>query len=153
MLLLKDVPDNLLEVAFVKCLQTCKMPPTPADVLEQVKAVQTAAEPTDEEMWSVFTKALRVVATQVYRIKYPLYGEDPRQIIADTWEGLPERLQMYIGSEGELMRMSNYSDDDLRYEKSRFLKTMPTIAARQEYKELSMLIEGGAGLFLEQNKR
>ena len=34
--LLKNYPDDAVEVAFYKCLQTCKMPPTPADVIEKL---------------------------------------------------------------------------------------------------------------------
>ena len=48
--LLREFPDEVVEVAFYKCLQTCKMPPTPAEVLENIKAMQEATEPTDEEL-------------------------------------------------------------------------------------------------------
>ena len=59
MMLMQNVSDEVMDIAVMKCLQTCKMPPTPADVLEQVKALNVANEPTDEEMWVTLTKAVR----------------------------------------------------------------------------------------------
>jgi hypothetical protein len=36
----------------------------------------------------------------------------------------------------------NYTDTDLKFEKQRFLKVMPTIKKRAEYKEKAALIGG-----------
>lgn len=140
-LLLHDFPDDITEKAFLKALQTCKMPPTPADVIENIKAMVRASEPTDEELWGLFTKTLRMVSDQLYYIKYPMPGIDHRQKITDLWEGLPDKLKQYIGSRGELLRLSDYGDEELKFEKSRFLKTMPMIQTRQEFSGL--MIEGG----------
>lgn len=143
-LLLRDYPDEAVDVAFVKCLQTCKMPPTPADVIEQLNSMADALEATDEELWSVFTKAIDKVERQLGYLQYPLLGETPddaHRRIEAVYEGLPERLRYYIGSKGELMRMArDYTDTDLKFEKQRFLKTMPTIKKRAEYKEIAALI-------------
>lgn len=137
--LLKDYPDEAVETAFYKCLQTCKMPPTPADVIEQLNSMLSANEPTDEELWSVYTQSLRKVAEQVYRIQYPLFNENPREKITEIWDNLPDKLKNYIGSKGELMRVSQtYTDEELKFEKTRFLKAMPTIKKRQEYKALAV---------------
>lgn len=145
-LLLKDYPDKAVDVAFFKCLQTCKMPPTPADVIEQLNSMLEATEATEEELWSEYTVALRKVEKQLGYLQYPLFGEttaDTHKRIDAVWEGLPERLQQYIGSKGELMRMArDYTDNDLKFEKQRFLKTMPSIKKRAEYQKITALIEG-----------
>lgn len=145
-LLLKDYPDKAVDVAFFKCLQTCKMPPTPADVIEQLNSMLEATEATEKELWSEYTVALRKVEKQLGYLQYPLFGEttaDTHKRIDAVWEGLPERLQQYIGSKGELMRMArDYTDNDLKFEKQRFLKTMPSIKKRAEYQKITALIEG-----------
>lgn len=143
-LLLKDYPDKAVDVAFLKCLQTCKMPPTPADVIEQLNSMADALEATDEELWSVFTKAIVKVERELSYLQYPLLGETPddahKRILA-VFEGLPERLRYYIGSKGELMRMArNFTDNDLKFEKQRFLKTMPEMKKRVEYNKTAALI-------------
>lgn len=146
---LQEFPDDITEKAFMKALQTCKMPPTPADVIENIKTLASVNEPSNEELWGVFTKALRDTARQVYYIAYPMPGVDHRKKITEIWEGLPEKIQQYVGSRGELIRMSNYDDNTLKFEKNNFLKTMPTIQTRIEYglliedsKENKLLIKG-----------
>ena len=148
--LLKDFPDKAVDVAFYKCLQTCKMPPTPADVIEQLKAIQEASGQTDEELWAEFTKALRNTDRQIAYIQFPLFGEtseDARNRIQAIWDELPERLKQYVGSKGELMRMAKtFSDEELKFEKTRFLKTIPQIKDREESQSLLLLLDGSGGV-------
>jgi hypothetical protein len=143
-LLLKDYPDKAVDVAFFKCLQTCKMPPTPADVIEQLNSLADALEPTDEELWSIYTRALNKVGNEMHYIQYPMLGEtssDAHKRIEDTYNSLPDRLKHYIGSKGELMRMArDYTDDDLKFEKNRFLKMMPTMKKREEASKVMLLL-------------
>lgn len=145
-LLLRDYPDEAVDIAFVKCLQTCKMPPTPADVIEQLNSMADALEPTDEELWSVLMRAVYKVSNELSYLQYPLYGETPddaHRRIEKIYNGLPERVRQYIGSKGELMNIArNYTDNDLKYEKIRFLKAMPTIKKRVEYNQIALRLGG-----------
>ena len=149
--LLRDYPDEAVDVAFYRALQTCKMPPTPADIIEKLKALQAATEQTDEELWTELTKALRKTEAQLHYIRLPLYGETPddaRRRIEDIWGSLPERLKQYIGSQSELKRMAQtYSDDELKFEKTRFLKVMPTIKEREEAKSDLLMLENNGAAF------
>ena len=139
-ILLKEFPDDITEKAFLKALQTCKVPPTPADVIENIKAIATAGGPTDEELWTVFTTALPKVREYMHRLQYPLYGDtvSPHERIENLWNCMPDKIKQYVGSANELKRMSHYSDDDLKFEKAKFLKAMPTIQKRQEYSGLML---------------
>lgn len=146
-LLLKDYPDNAVEAAFYKCLQVCKMPPTPADVIEKMDAMLNAAQPTDEQLWSEFVAVLKKVEAEVYYLKYPKFGVDHRANIRDYWDKLDDKIKQYLGSVGELMRISsNYTDDELKFEKNRFLKAMTTLQTRADHLALAqrhnLLIEG-----------
>lgn len=151
--LLKDIPDDVTEVAFYKALQTCKMPPTPADVLEEVKGLISANEPTDEELWGVFLEVLPKVSELRYMFRFTAIqsngktqGANARDKFEKLWQDLPDKLKEYVGSKGELMRIAEYTDEELKFEKNRFMKTMPTIQKRQEYAELvagnNLAIEG-----------
>ena len=144
---MRDYPDKAVDVAFVKCLQTCKMPPTPADVIEQLNSMADALEPTDEELWSVLMRAVNKVTSELSYLQYPLLGETPddaHKRIEKIYNGLPERVRQYVGSKGELMNIArSYSDNDLKFEKTRFLKTMPTIKKRVEYNQIALAIGGG----------
>lgn len=152
-MLLREYPDEAVDVALYKCLQTCKTPPTPADLIEKLDAMHNALEPTDEELWNVYVDALRNAERQIYRFGYTFVedngltqGQIARKRVEAIWEELPDKLKQYIGSYGEFIRMAQrYHDEELKYEKSRFMKQMPTIRERNEYKKLFTLLESGQG--------
>ena len=134
--LLKEYPDEAVKSAFYKCLQTCKMPPTPADVIEQLNAIKAAKEPTDEELWNEYTKALREGEKLIYYFRFTAreangltQGENARRKFLSLYENLPEKIKSYLGGYSEFMRMAqNYDDEELKFERNRFIKTMPIIA-------------------------
>lgn len=146
--LLGEYPDNIIEAAFFKALQSCKMPPTPADIIEKIDAMNAVNEASDEELWAEFTKALRNTGAEVYYLQYPKFGVDHRKNIQKIWDQLPEKIKLYLGSKGELMRMStSYTDDELKFEKNRFLKAMPELKTKVEYiaiaQKNNLMIEEG----------
>ena len=154
--LLQSYPDEIVDVAFFKCLQSCKVPPTPADVIERINALSALNEPTDEELWVTYEKALRETNYQMQRFNETHIdstgvsnGERARNKVEEIWQGLPEKIKGYLGSKGELMRNArdwNMSADYCTYEKPRFMKSMPIMAKRQEFSGL--LLEHGGERFL-----
>lgn len=150
--LLRDFQDEIVDKALYMCLQTCKTPPTPADLIEQIRNLQAADEPTDEELWDTLTRALRKAESLMYYYNFTwveengkTQGQNARESMERLWNGLPERLRMYVGSKGEFMRMArDYGDDELKFEKNRFMKQMPTIQKRQEYRNIAL--ESGGGM-------
>ena len=156
LLLLQNVSDEIIEIAFMKCLQTCKVPPTPADVLEQVKALEIINAPTDEELWVALTKAVRKAQEHIYNFGHTFIesngktqGENARNKFQALWDNLPKEIKSYLGGKGELMRLAKYNDEEMMFEKKNFLKTMPAITKRQEYTELSQMLSGGDKALLE----
>ncbi len=156
--LLKPYDDELVEQAFYNALQVCKMPPTPADIIEQIKSMHKALEPSDEELWARYTDVLRQVNTQMSRFGYTYVdesglsqGEQARQAVENIWAGLPEKIKSYLGAKGELMRNAQAwgrgADFDV-WEKPRFMKAMPVVEKRQEYSGL--MLEGGQNKYLLQ---
>lgn len=149
--LLREYSDDVVEVGFYKALQSCKVPPTPADVLENIKAMVEANEPTDEELWDGLTKALRETERQVYYFRFNMIepngktqGDNARARVDMLWESLPEKVKQYIGGQGEFIRMArSFNEDEIKFEKTRFLKTMPIIKQRREFNQLSLLLQSG----------
>lgn len=153
--LLREYPDNEVSVALFKCLQLCKTPPTPADFIEQLATMHKSLESTDEELWDVYVSALRDAERQIFRFGYTFVercgktqGQIAREKVEGIWEGLPKEVKQYIGSYGEFIRMAQrYHDEELKYEKCRFLKQMPIIHKRTEYTKLYALSEGNGIAF------
>ena len=155
--LLKDYPDKAVDVAFYKCLQICKMPPTPADVIEIIGEAQKALEPTDEELWSIYHDALRDVLRLVGMFGYTYVdetglsqGEQARKKVTEIWNGLPEKIRIYLATEGELIRRARELNfTEISFEKTRFFKTMPTVSKRQEHSRLFLTRDGSNMLMIE----
>lgn len=156
-MLLQNYDDEVVGRAFYKCLQTCKTPPTPADVIEQITSMQRVLQPSDEELWSVYTNALRDTCEQIRRFGYTYIdstgisqGDQARQKVEEIWNGLDGKIKSYLGSKGELMRNASAWGEDgnafCTWEKPRFMKQMPIMEKRQEYSGL--MLEGGSNKFL-----
>lgn len=150
-MLLQSYPDEEVDKALYLCLQTCKTPPTPADLIERIKDMREADEPSAEELWSRFTVALRrgerllsMFNATFIEANGRKQGDNARAEFDKLWNALPEKLRIYMGSKGEFMRLvQTYTEDELKYERNRFMKTMPVIEKRQEYQQFS-LTSGGS---------
>lgn len=158
--LLKEYPDEAVTQALYLCLQKCKMPPTPADMIEHLSAMSGANEPSDEELWEQFTKKLRQAKNLMYRFQFTFreangktQGQNARDEFDRLWESLPEKIKAYLGGVGEFQRLArNQDDEELKFERNRFLKTMPTIHKRAEYTQLQLAMGGAGAKMLEEGK-
>lgn len=138
--LLKNYADDAVTAALYMCLQKCKMPPTPADMIEQLNALARANEPTDEELWDNFRKSLHRAMGLIYRFPHTFVeengktqGDNARADFDALWKSLPAEIRAYLGGKGEFMRLARcHNDEELKYERTRFLKTIPTIKQREE---------------------
>lgn len=158
--LLNEYPDNLVEVAFINCLKTAKMPPAPADIIEHINAINETKEESTEELWAIYIKALDETERQMYYFDfnyvpdYPIgnkktQGQLARECVEKLWISLPDRLKQYLGSKSVLMQNAkNFTDNDLKFEKNRFDKMMPAIRNREQFSKVAMLLEGDNSLFI-----
>lgn len=153
-MLLQDVPDDVADAAFYKALRVCKVPPTPADLIEQINAMKAATEPTAEELWTVYHKALNDTMRLIPQFGYTYVdssgisqGQQARNKVEKIWAGLPDAIKHYLSSKGELIRcaqqLSALPVEDTQWEKQRFLKAVPVIVKRAEYSGL--MLEGNGG--------
>lgn len=125
---LNGITDEEAQRALIRCLQTCKAPPTPADIIEQVQAERAEKEPTAEEVWASFERSLSDVKTYLYRLKYPMAGENPREELERIWSGYPDMLKRYLVTQSEMISLAKVDDENLRFERNRFLRTMQKTA-------------------------
>ena len=140
--LLRDYKDDIVDIAFYKAMQSCKVPPTPADIIERIKEMQKASEPTPESLWNELRAAIKETQKQMYYFRFNYIdnsgisqGDRARKKVDDVWNALNEKLKSYLSSKEEMIAIARNDEDDLKYEKSRFLKTLPIIEKRIEDKK------------------
>ncbi len=145
---LKEYPDEAVEAGLHKALQICKNPPTPADIIEQINNLFCTT--SAEQLWGELTDILIAVGRQVSRFDYTFVedngltqGQNARHKVEAIWDKLPKELKQYLGSYGEMLRLSRYTDDELKYEKPRFVKT---VTETRKTSGAAMLGVGNIGL-------
>ena len=140
--LLRDYKDDVVDIAFYNAMQSCKVPPTPADIIERIKEMQKASDPTPESLWNELRAAIKETQKQMYYFRFNYIdnsgisqGDRARKKVDDVWNALNEKLKSYLSSKEEMIAIARNDEDDLKYEKSRFLKTLPIIEKRIEDKK------------------
>ena len=140
--LLRDYKDDIVDIAFYKAMQSCKVPPTPADIIERIKEMQKASDQTPESLWNELRAAIKETQKQMYYFRFTYIdnsgisqGDRARKKVDDVWNALNEKLKSYLSSKEEMIAIARNDEDDLKYEKSRFLKTLPIIEKRIEDKK------------------
>ena len=135
---LSKYDGRIVMVAFKKALETCKMPPTLADIIQNIKQMKVATEPTDTELWNELVKAVEVTNDCIYYYNFYIVesngktqSENAKDRFNKLWEELPQILKDYCGNKSGLV---DIAQTDLEFEKNRFLKQLPTLKQRQEIK-------------------
>lgn len=152
--LLNAYDDSEVEHGFYKSLQVCKMPPTPADVIEHIKEVRRASEPSGEELWGVYRKALEKTLRFMGEFGYTFVEEDgltqgdkARAKVEELWRELPWQIKAYLSSKSEMMAMAKRLDrEEIAFEQNRFLKALPTLEKRNEYLGGRLALDAGEEL-------
>ena len=140
---LSQYSDETVEQAFLLCLQTCKMPPTPADIVAQIETASKASQLSEYELWDILYNDLRETLHLIGHFGFTFIdpktglsqGQMARRRVDEIWDGLPEVLKQYLASKGEMMRMSQMSENDLRYERQRFLKAIGAVSEQVQIRE------------------
>lgn len=121
---LSDYPEDLVQYAFKNAIKACKMPPTIADVIEQIERVQGARDKSDGELWNEYLNLIYLAKDLTGRFHYTAkeegktQGERAREELQAAFEGADGRIKDFIGSVGNLVDVCK--TDDLRQEKERF---------------------------------
>ena len=135
---LSKYDKRVVETAFKKAIEKCKMPPTLADIIENIQEITETTELSDTELWQILLKATEDTSDCTYYFNFYLVedngktqSENAVERFNNIWESLPQILKDYCGSKDGLIDLS---ETDMSFEKGRFLRTLPTLKQRQQVK-------------------
>ena len=136
---LSKYSKEVVEVAFMKAIEVCKMPPTLADIIQNIKRIENANEPTDTELWQELVDCVDKANDCIYYLQFQMVehngktqSENAKERFNKLWEEMPQILKDYCGNKTGLFELTQV---DLEFEKSRFLKQIQTLRQRQEIKQ------------------
>ena len=140
LLLLQEYDDKIINTALILCMKECEAPPTPAHIIKKIE--QMKPQKNKYELWGDFVKILKIVGKLQERFNYTFkldngltQGEMAIQETKQIYADMPEEFKSFVGSYGELLRISRtYNDDNLNFIKNNFLKSISEIKKDCEIK-------------------
>ena len=148
--LMKEYSDDEVSFGLTEAMKVCKTPPTPADVIAEIKKAQSAKDArTDGELWVAYTAAVRKAYnfTEDMRGTYVHpNGMSDREIaylnLQNLFDGLPQEVKDYVGGlPGLMQKARQYAHSDLGYEEGRFRKSMPELRELARSREKAQRME------------
>ena len=151
-------PKEVCEKAVNAALEHATQGKAPriGDIVTFIKKMQSAYEKDDSELWAELQGVLREVSRCVYMFNHTYVEEDgisqgdkARNRVAEIFNSLDPALKDYCRDQRGLVELARYTDEQISYERGRFMRIMPTvrerIKTRQETPEnIQMLLQGMA---------
>lgn len=133
-------PKEVCEKAVNEALENATQGKAPriGDIVVHIKKMQSAYEKDDNELWSELTGVFHEVRRCAGMLQYTFVdgndglsqGERAHRRLADIYNALDPALKDYCRNTGALIEFARYSDEQLSYERGRFIKTMPIVRER-----------------------
>ncbi len=142
----KSYDYELVSSAFKKSLLKCKMPPTIADIQEQIDKLLEIGNSCDNEMWEDINSAIKkVVRIDIFNgTEYftPEGTINPREKIQEIFNSLTDISKIFLGNYQTLWNYINYDEVSLSIEKTKFMKELPKIKEKVKVlKEMKQLVQ------------
>lgn len=118
---------NLVLEGAKNAVRHCQFAPKLSDILNEIKALESAGRATEEQLWAELTGVLG----KIYRISrylpYPQYRRWADGKIGEIFGGLSEDLKDYLVNQSALVELSEMTAESLAFEKNRFFRRLPVL--------------------------
>jgi hypothetical protein len=162
--ILKDYPKEVVWAAVRNALKNTVFQKQNwiGAICQEIDKMQTAYEKTAEELWAELTGVLNEVNKCVYKFRFTYIerngktqGENARLRVKEIYNNLSPELKDYVRNESTLIELADLTDQQLNFEKGRFLKTVPQIKERAKTRaqtgDMANLLQGLNIFFIEEN--
>lgn len=138
--ILHKYPKEICEKAVNEALEHATQGKAPriGDIVGYIKKMQSAYEKDDNDLWAEFTDTFWEVRRCAGMLRYNYIdgtdglsqGERAHKRLAEIYNALDPALKDYCRNTGALIELAQYSDEQLTYERGRFMRIMPTVRER-----------------------
>ncbi len=154
---LKKYPKETVFECVKNAINSCEYAPRLANIVKEVRRLQEANAPTDEQLWAELTNVLGQVYQVSRYLSYPQYSQWTNAQLNKLYDGLSEELKLFVVNRSTLIDIAEMTDENLQYERARFFKQMPTLRQHYYYsieaKEFLLLTKNGDTLKTIENKK
>lgn len=160
--ILKDYPKEVCDQAVINALKNAEFAPRIGSIVKEIEKMQVAYEKTAEELWIELSGVLHDVSECAYKFRFNFVesngktqGENAKIKLQNIFKGLSPEIKDYIRNEYTLIDLAEMTDNQLNFEKGRFIKTVPQIKERAKTRaqtgNMAGLLQGLNTFLIEEN--
>lgn len=150
----KEYPREVIFSAFERAMKKSEFAPKPATIINEIEKMRGAYEKDDAELWAELQGVLREVSRNVYRFGHTFIeadgvsqGDKARQRVTEIFNALDPALKDYCRDVRGLIELARYTDEQISYERGRFMRIMPTVRERLKTRQetpdnIKVLLQG-----------
>jgi tRNA(Ile)-lysidine synthase TilS/MesJ len=105
----------------------------------------SAGKKSDVELWAELKDVLWSVRDASYDLRYDSSRKEASKKINQIYENLSNEIKLYVVNTSSLIEIANLDEEELKYEKARFLKLLPTLKdhaeERKQAEDFQLLLE------------
>lgn len=134
---LKEYPAEVVWQATKEAFKTVKYVNQGwlAEIVEKAEAILSIGQKSETELWAELTAVLYEVNDCAELARYDGHREKSAKRIKEIYDGLSPEIQAYVPNANTLIEIASLDDEQLQYEKGRFMKTVPNLRQRIKYKD------------------
>lgn len=129
---LKNYPRELVGAAFNRAKLVNKISITTADIVEQIEKIQSAFEPSPQELWRELREIIQKATRLVYTVRYAVKDESgewreysTQDALKRLYENMRPEFKRFVGNINGLIDLAKM--DEYEYVEARFLKSIDTL--------------------------
>lgn len=135
--ILKDYPKEVCDAAVLNAIRNAEFAPRIGAIVKEIEKMQASLEKSEGELWAELKGVLREVEKCVYYFQFTAIqanglsqGDNARARLEEIFNGLSPELKEYCNNKSGLIELSRLTDEQMSYEQTRFLKTVPLLRER-----------------------
>lgn len=143
---LKGYPKELVYQAVGNAIKRSEYAPKIANVLNEIERLTGANAKTDIELWAELDDVLYEVSDTAQYLRYPQHYERANKKLQKLYDVLSDEIKLYVVNVSALVFIAEMDAESLKFEKVRFLKTMPTLKEHSRNKKAAEQFLLSAGI-------
>lgn len=147
-----EYPKELCDVAVNNALKRAKFAPRLGDITEEIENLINKNSKSDEELWVQLMSVLTKAYEYSRYLTYEHYNAWASAKLTDLFNSLDPEIKTYLVNYSTLVEISEMTVDDLKFEKVRFFKQLPSLRKRCVKQKESTLLESTVSALRLNNK-
>lgn len=135
--ILSAYPRDVVMTAASTVIANADITPRIGHIVKEVKRIISAADKSDFDLWNELLIAIDKAADLAQKFKYAfreangrMQGENAKDEVIGLFNGLDPVLKAFCGNPSGLLQLAKQDEEQLLYERSRFLRNAADIRER-----------------------